>query len=74
MNTPESIVKILIKFSNRWLLNEVTCYLKRYMLCMCVYKKYGTILYKRDGDNIIMISLSWALGSAKQKNGVTVNH
>ena len=76
MNKHESIViemkNSVIKFSNRWLLNELICYLNRYMLCKCVHKKCCTILYKRDGD--IMVSLSWALGSAKQQNCVTINH
>ena len=61
-----------IKFSNRWLLNQLICYLNKYMLCRCVHRKYGTILYKRDGD--ILVSLSWALGAAKQHNGVTTNY
>ena len=61
-----------IKFSNRWLLNQLICYLNKYMLCRCVHRKYGTILYKRDGD--ILVSLSWALGAAKQHSGVTTNY
>ena len=61
-----------IKFSNRWLLNQLICYLNKYMLCRCVHRKYGTTLYKRDGD--ILVSLSWALGAAKQHNGVTTKY
>ena len=50
-----------VKFSSRWLLNQLIIYLNPYMSYKCVHRKFGTILYRKGGD--ILTSLSWALWS-----------
>ena len=50
-----------VKFSSRWLLNQLIIYLNPYMSYQCVHRKFGTILYRKGVD--ILTSLSWALGS-----------
>ena len=52
-----------VKFSSRWLLNQLIIYLNPYMSYKCVHRKFGTILYRKGGD--ILTSLSWALGTAQ---------
>ena len=49
----------------RWLLNNLILYLQPYIEYKCVHKRFGTILYRRDGD--VLTSLSWALGRAHVK-------
>lgn len=51
-----------VKFSSRWLLNQLFVYLSPYMSYKCVHMKFGTILYRKGVD--LLTSLSWALGTA----------
>ena len=39
-----------VKFSARWLMNQLITYLQPYMSYKCVVNKLGTLLYPRDGD------------------------
>ena len=48
-----------IKFSTRWLMNQLILYLQPYMGYRCVVDRLGTLLYPRNGD--IMKTLSLAL-------------
>ena len=50
-----------IKFSSRWLL-QLIMHLCKHMEHKCVYKRFGTVLYRKGGD--VLFSLSWALGRA----------
>ena len=50
-----------VKFSSRWLLQQLILQLHEHMSYRCVHKKFGTILYNKRGD--LLKSLSWALGS-----------
>ena len=52
----------ITKFNSRWLLNYLIIYLNDYLQFKCIHKRFGTMLYRRDGD--ILTSLSWALGAA----------
>ena len=47
-----------IKFSARWLLNQLITYLQPYMSYKCVFKRIGTLLYPCDGDLIKCLSLA----------------
>ena len=53
-----------VKFTGHWLLHRLIVHLNKYMKFKCIHRKFGTVLYKRDGD--ILTSLSWALGANKQ--------
>lgn len=55
-----------IKFSSKWLLNKLTLYLHQYMTSKCLHKKYGTLIYRKDGN--LLNSLSWALGNCSCSN------
>ncbi len=61
-----------IKYSSRWLLNQLIVYLQDLMSYKCVHKRFGTILFRKGGD--LLTSLSWALGrvSVKDANQVLV--
>jgi len=52
-----------VKFSSRWLLNQLIIYLNPYMSYKCVHRKFSTILHPKGGD--ILTSLSWALGTTQ---------
>jgi hypothetical protein len=49
-----------IKFSARWLLHQLILHLSHHLSFKCMHKRFGTVLYKTNGD--ILTSLSWALG------------
>ena len=51
----------IVKFSSKWLLQQLILQLHEHMSYKCVHKKFGTILYNKRGD--LLKSLSWALGS-----------
>ena len=50
-----------VQFSSRWLLHQLIVYLDSYMLYKCIHKKFGTILFHKGVD--VLIILSWALGT-----------
>ena len=50
-----------IKFTSRWMLNQLKLHFNSHMEHKCIHKKFGTILYKKGGD--LLTSLSWALGA-----------
>ena len=54
-----------VKFSSRWMLNQLIIYLHPYMEYKCVHRKYGTMLFRRGGD--LLTSLSLALGALSTK-------
>ena len=47
-----------IKFSARWLLNQLITYLEPYMSYKCVVKSLGTLLYPSNGDLLKCLSLA----------------
>ena len=47
-----------VKFSARWLMNQLITYLQPYMSYKCVVNKLGTLLYPRDGDLLKTLSLA----------------
>ena len=51
-----------VKFSSRWLLGQLIILLNPHIQYTCVHKRFGTVLYRADGD--ILTCLSWALGSS----------
>ena len=51
----------VVKFSSRWLLNQLIINLHPYMQYKCVHMKFGTVIYRKGGD--LLTSLSWALGA-----------
>jgi hypothetical protein len=55
-----------IRFTSRWLLNQLIIHLQKNLNFKCIRKKYGIILYKRDGD--LLTSLSYALGGNAKPN------
>ena len=55
-----------IKFSSRWLLNQLIVYLHTYMDYKCIHRKYGTVLFRKNGN--LLHSLSWALGTYQDSN------
>ena len=61
----------IIKFSSRWVLNQLMLYLNPYMECRCIHKKFGTILYRKNGN--LLTSLSWALGSVTCDTSISQN-
>ena len=50
-----------VKFSSRWVLNQLIIHLNSYMQYKCIHMKYGTLLYRKEGN--LLTSLSWALGA-----------
>lgn len=50
----------ITKFTSRWLLHQLILHLKPALSFKCIHKKYGTILYRTNGN--LLTSLSWALG------------
>lgn len=50
------------KFTSHWLLNNLIIHLNAYLEFKCVHRRFGTMLYRRNGD--ILTSLSWALGAS----------
>ena len=54
------------KFSSRWLLHHLIIYLNKFLDFKCIHQRFGTILYRKNGD--ILTSLSWALGACAQQN------
>lgn len=55
--------KSRVKFSSRWLLNQLILHLNPFMSFKCVHMRVGTILYRQGGN--IMASLSLALSETK---------
>ena len=47
-----------VKFSARWLMNQLITYLQPYMSYKCVVNKLGTLLYPHDGDLLKSLSLA----------------
>ena len=52
-----------VKFSSRWLLNELILYLKPHLSSKCIHRRFGTLLYRTGGD--LLTSLSWAHGTKR---------
>ena len=50
-----------LKYTSRWLLNQLILNLGIHLDYKCIHKKFGIMLYWRNGD--ILTSLSWALGT-----------
>ena len=50
-----------LKYTSRWLLNQLILNLGIHLDYKCIHKKFGIMLYRRKGD--ILTSLSWALGT-----------
>ena len=55
--------KSRVKFSSRWLLNQLILHLNPFMSFKCVHMRVGTILYRQGGN--IMASLSLTLSETK---------
>jgi hypothetical protein len=55
-----------IKYSSRWLLTQLILKLGVHINYKCVHKKFGIILYRKNGD--LLKSLSWALGTKTSKS------
>ena len=53
-----------VKFSARWLLNQLIIYLSNYMSYQCIHMRIRTILFRKGGN--ILASLSYALSTAFQ--------
>ena len=53
--------KTSIKYSSKWLLKQLIIILGAHLSYKCIHKKFGIVLYRKDGD--LLYSLSWALGS-----------
>lgn len=49
-----------VNYTTRWLLNQIILHLEPFITYKCVHKKFGTLIFRKDGD--ILTSLSWALG------------
>ena len=56
------LVRVHIKYSTQWLLNQLIVYLQQHMSYKCIHKRFGTVLFHTGGD--LLTSLSWALGRA----------
>jgi len=55
-----------VKFSGRWLLNQLILYLHEHMAYKCTHRRFGIVLYRKRGD--ILTSLSWALHDSHTHN------
>ena len=73
INHPSSITSLqldldvgesTVKFSSRWLLNQLIIHLNPYMSYKCIHMRIGTILFRKGGS--ILKSLSYALSMASQ--------
>lgn len=62
----------IIKFSAKWLMNQLILHLQPYMGYRCVVDRLGTLLYPRNGD--IMKSLSLALYQSSTSTCTSPNH
>lgn len=49
-----------VKFSSRWLLNQLIVHLTGHIEYKCEHRKIGTVLYRKGGN--LLASVSWALG------------
>ena len=52
-----------VKFTSRWLLNQLILYLKLHLSFKCIHRRFGTLLYRTGGD--LLTSLSWAHGTKR---------
>lgn len=52
----------ILRFSSKWLLNNLIVHLHEFLQFKCIHKRFGTIRYHRNGD--LITSLSWALSSS----------
>ena len=50
--------------TNRWLLSSISNHLHEHLGIVCKHKRYGTLLYRKNGD--LLKSLSKALGNAQR--------
>ena len=55
-----------VKYTTRWLLNQIILHLQSFINYKCVHRKFGTIIFRKGGD--ILTSLSWALGRMQLKD------
>ena len=55
-----------VKYTTRWLLNQIILHLQSFINYKCVHTKFGTIIFRKGGD--ILTSLSWALGRMQLKD------
>jgi len=64
-STPSPTLEVgesTVKFSSRWLLNQLISHLNQHMSYKCIHKKFGTLLHHKGGD--VLVSLSWALSNS----------
>ena len=55
-----------VKYTTRWLLNQIILHLQSFITYKCIHRKFGTIIFRKGGD--ILTSLSWALGRMQLKD------
>ncbi len=60
-----------IKYTSKWLLEQLILLLGVHMDYKCIHKKFGVILYRHNGD--LLCSLSWALGSINEAENPPTN-
>ena len=52
-----------VQFSPRWLLYQLIAHLDSYMMHKCAHNKFGTVLYRKEGN--VLVALSWALSASQ---------
>ena len=62
--------KTSIKYSSKWLLEQLIIILGIHMSYKCIHKKFGVVLYRKNGD--LLYILSWALGSNQNTHHETL--
>ena len=55
-----------VKFTSRWLLNQIILHLETFIKYKCIHKKFGILIFRAGGD--ILTIISWALGRAQMKH------
>ena len=55
-----------VQFSSRWLLHQLITFLDVYMMHKRIHMKFGTVLFRKGGD--ILTVLSWALSTTSSTN------
>lgn len=62
----------IVHFTNKWLLQQLITKFGTSLSYKCVHPKFGTMLFRRDGDQLT--SLSWALGTSSSTLPEITNH
>ena len=55
-----------MKYTTRWIINQIILHLQSFINYKCVHRKFGTIIFRKGGD--ILTSLSWAIGRMQLKD------